>query len=79
MPVRFQNFIYSFKSGKGKPIFVPNERSREIGDTIKASLERHITFEPYYYHLRRGGHVGALHSHRPNGYYARVDIERFFY
>ena len=79
MPVRFENYIYLFRSDKGKPIFVPNDRSREIGNKIKSFLELHLNFEPYYYHLRRGGHVGALHSHRPNSYYARIDIERFFY
>jgi hypothetical protein len=29
--------------------------------------------------MRRGGHVAALHLHRQNSLFCRLDIERFFY
>ena len=78
MPVQFENFAYSF-SRKGKPVFVPNERGRRFGEEIKSRVEASIQFDDFYRHLRKGGHVGALHVHRPNRYFFRLDVERFFY
>jgi hypothetical protein len=78
MPVRFQNFEYSF-TRKGKPVFAPSDVGRRVGNDIKRQIEAAVDFEGFYYHLRRGGHVAALHAHRPNRFFARMDIERFFY
>lgn len=79
MAVKFWNFQFSYISDRGKRVFVPNERCLEIGYELKALVESRIKFDPFYYHLRRGGHVAALHAHRSQRYFARVDIERFFY
>jgi hypothetical protein len=36
--------------------------------------------EPFIFHLGKdGGHVTALHAHRSNKYFAKVDLSRFFY
>jgi Reverse transcriptase (RNA-dependent DNA polymerase) len=78
MPVRFENFAYSF-TRKGKPVFAPSDRGRRVGEDIKLKIESAFDFGNFYYHLRRGGHVAALHAHRPNRYFARLDVERFFY
>ena len=78
MPVRFENFEYSFFR-KGKPVFAPSERGRRIGSDIKKKIEHVVEFPSFYYHLRRGGHVAALHEHRSNVFFARLDVERFFY
>lgn len=78
MPVRFENFEYSFQR-KGKPVFAPSERGRRVGNDIKRRVEQAINFDPFYFHLQPGGHISALHSHRPNRFFARMDIERFFY
>jgi hypothetical protein len=78
MSVRFQNFDYSYEKN-GKWIFVPSALGREIGNDLKQRVEQSITFEDFYYHLQPGGHVGALHQHRNNQYFARLDISNFFY
>lgn len=78
MPVQFENFTHSFLRN-GKPIFVPNERGRSIGYDVKSWVEIKVAFDHFYHHLREGGHVAALHYHRENRFFARIDIERFFY
>jgi hypothetical protein len=78
MPVQFENYTHSFKL-KGKPVFAPNDRCRRIGYDVKSWVEILVRFDSFYHHLRVGGHVAALHAHRPHTYFARVDIKQFFY
>lgn len=78
MPVRFENYSHSFEIN-GKPVFAPSELGRRIGNDIKDRIERACAFDGFYYHLRPGGHVGALHSHRQHQYFCKLDIENFFY
>lgn len=78
MAVQFENYTHSFEL-KGKPVFAPSERGRRIGNDIKLKAEVATNFDAFYHHLQPGGHVAALHAHRDNRYFARVDIERFFY
>lgn len=79
MPVKFENFSYSFQNERNKPVFVPNEKGYEVGYCLKGLVEQATTFEPFYFHLRNGGHVAALHEHRKNRHFARVDLKNFFY
>ncbi len=78
MPVRFKNYSHSFDL-KGKPVFAPSELGRRIGEDVKDRVEKAYSFEDFYYHLRKGGHVAGLHSHRPNRYFCKLDIKNFFY
>lgn len=78
MPVKFQNYAYSFQLN-AKPVFVPSYLGERIGQDIKRRVERLYLFAPHFYHLRRGGHVAALHSHRKNKYFCKVDLKNFFY
>lgn len=78
MPVAIPNFEYSYLR-KGKPVFVPTKIGRRIGNEIKSSVERAYNFDRMYFHLRRGGHVAAMHHHRDNRFFARIDISNFFY
>lgn len=79
MPVSFKNYEYSFLNQKRKPVFVPSDKGREIGYDLKDRIERRVAFEDFYYHLKPGGHVSALHAHRGNSYFSKVDIDNFFY
>ena len=79
MPVKFLNYEYKYNIGNGKPVFVPSDRGRKIGLQIKQTVERNFELDPFFYHMKRGGHVAALHAHRPHMYFARIDIENFFY
>lgn len=78
MSVSFQNFDYTYRR-KGKPVFAPSELGRKIGQDIKQQVERAYSFDDFVFHMQSGGHVGALHFHRDHRYFARVDIENFFY
>ncbi|TPL49826.1 reverse transcriptase domain-containing protein [Mesorhizobium sp. B2-4-6] len=78
MSVLFETYRYSYLR-KGKPVFVPSERGQAIGYALKEQIEAAVEFDQFLYHLRRGGHVAALHAHRQHRYFARIDIERFFY
>ena len=80
MPVQFQNYEYR-QDRKGKPpLFAPNALGERIGRDIKAQVELAYQFDDFIYHLKKkGGHVAALHAHRPHKFFARADIRRFFY
>jgi hypothetical protein len=78
MSVRFENYSHSFDLN-GKPMFAPSVLGRRIGEDIKDRVERAFAFEDFYYHLRKGGHVAGLHSHRTHRYFCKLDIENFFY
>jgi hypothetical protein len=58
---------------------VPSDEGRKIGQELKRKVERRFSPPSFYYHLRDGGHVAAIHAHRSKKYFARVDIENFFY
>ena len=79
MPVEFLNYEYKYNIGNGKPVFVPSDRGRKIGLQIKQVVERNFELDSFFYHMKRGGHVAALHAHRPHMYFGRIDIENFFY
>lgn len=78
MAIRFQNFDYSYLRN-GKHVFAPSLLGRTIGYDLKNKVESAALFDDLYFHLRPGGHIVALHEHRDNRYFARLDIERFFY
>lgn len=78
MAVAIPNFEYSYRRND-KPVFVPTLIGRRIGNEIKSKVEDSYNFDPIYFHLKRGGHVAAIHHHRENLRFARIDISRFFY
>jgi len=78
MSVAIPNFTYNYLR-KGKPVFVPTKIGRRIGTEIKEAVEGAYAFGPIYFHLRRGGHVAAMHHHREKNTFARIDISNFFY
>lgn len=78
MAVQFENFLYSFMRN-GKPIYAPNPFSEKLGFDIKRQVNKAHTFDSFIYHFKDGSHVLALHRHRVNKYFCRIDITRFFY
>ncbi|WP_342849264.1 reverse transcriptase domain-containing protein [Ahrensia kielensis] len=74
----FENFKHSYLKG-GKPIFAPSAKGVEWGEKVKRKVAELYEFEKFIYHFQDGSHVKALHSHRKNSFFCRVDIERFFY
>jgi hypothetical protein len=74
------NYKYSYENKNGRPIFAPSKKGRATGRALKKLVEQRYDPEPFMYHLGEdGGHVSALHAHRANKYFAKVDLQRFFY
>lgn len=67
-----------FQLKPGKWVFEPTDESIRIGHEIKSAIEKAWTPPDYYFHLRSGGHVGAIRSHAASKYFLRVDIQNFF-
>ncbi|MFS2325011.1 reverse transcriptase domain-containing protein [Brucella sp. H1_1004] len=78
MPVAFENFLYSFQRN-GKPVYAPNEFCEKLGLQIKKQVNKAYKFDSFIYHFKDGSHVVALHKHRANHFFCRIDIARFFY
>ncbi|WP_287100218.1 reverse transcriptase domain-containing protein [Mesorhizobium sp.] len=78
MPVAFENFRHSYWKN-GKPIFVPNDYGEDLGRKLKRKITKKYKFDKFIYHFKEGSHVVALHRHRKNAFFCRVDISRFFY
>lgn len=78
MPDAFENFLHSYWK-RGKPIFVPNDFSKSLGKKLARKIAKKYTFDKFIYHFKEGSHVLALHRHRANTFFCRVDIHRFFY
>ncbi|ACS60285.1 hypothetical protein Rleg_5465 (plasmid) [Rhizobium leguminosarum bv. trifolii WSM1325] len=78
MAHEFENFLHSYWKDD-KPIFSPSEFGRELGNKLKAKVEKAYKFDSFVYHFKDGSHVVALHAHRKNQYFCRVDLQKFFY
>ena len=78
MAVQFATYGYKYQKN-GKWFYAPTEKGCDIGEDLKEQVEQAHAFDGIYYHLHKGGHVAALHEHRPHQFFCRVDIERFFY
>lgn len=74
----FENFEHSYWKN-GKPIFAPSEKGAAWGEKVKRKVAKLHKFEHFIYHFKDGSHVKALHNHRTNAFFCRVDIQRFFY
>jgi hypothetical protein len=79
MSLLFRTYDYKYDGINGKPIFAPSEKGRRIGRRVKRLVQRKFAVDPFFYHLKQGGHVAALHVHRGQKYFARLDLENFFY
>jgi hypothetical protein len=67
-----------FQIKGGTWVFVPTEETIEKGLLLKKLIEDRWSAPNYYYHLRRGGHIGALRKHLKNRYFIHLDIKNFF-
>ncbi|MGB3271342.1 MAG: reverse transcriptase domain-containing protein [Xanthobacteraceae bacterium] len=65
-------------TSRGKHIFVPNGECDRRAETL-IRFAAAIDLPHYFFHYRSGGHVAALHEHRSNRYFFRIDLKNFFY
>lgn len=73
-----QRWISKFTVKEGSWVFVPAEKTAEIGLAIKKDLQERWKTPSFYYHLNRGGHVAALQSHMHHKCFLHMDIRDFF-
>lgn len=69
---------HKYEHAPGKWVFVPTDESLAEGQRIKNAIEHKWQPPTYYFHLRSGGHVAALHSHTSSQFFLRLDIQDFF-
>lgn len=67
-----------FQLKPGKWVFEPTDESIRLGHEIKSAIEKIWVPPENYFHLRSGGHVGAIRSHMGNKFFLKVDIQNFF-
>lgn len=78
MSLKFENYKFSFLKN-GKPVFVPTEACEKLGQDLHRRVLDAIKFDDFVYHFKDGSHVVAMHKHRPNKYFCKIDLSKFFY
>src|SRR5437899_1147440 len=73
-----QKWVTKYERKPGRWVFEPTDEYRVIGERIRKAVQKVWRRPPYYFHLRKGGHVAALRRHAQKSYFARFDIEDFF-
>ncbi|MGE0109792.1 MAG: reverse transcriptase domain-containing protein [Bdellovibrionales bacterium] len=69
---------HKFEIKPNRWVFVPNEETRKIGETIKEAVASKWVPPSYYAHLHKGGHVKAIKQHVKNKLFIRTDIYHFY-
>jgi hypothetical protein len=73
----YHNYEKNF-SINGHQIFVLTEWSRSFGYILKRKLLSRWKPPPYFFHLRKGGHVAAAQQHFHSRLFVSIDLEKFF-
>ncbi len=78
MSLKFENYKFSFIKN-GKPVFVSTEACEKLGQDLHRRVLKAFKFDDFVYHFKDGSHVVAMHRHRPNKYFCKIDLSKFFY
>lgn len=73
-----QKWTHCYQLKPGRWVFAPTDEARATGQRIKRAVEARWKPPRFYFHLREGGHVAAVHSHIPSKFFLRADIDDFF-
>lgn len=73
-----QKWTHCYQLKPGRWVFAPTDESRATGQGIKSAVEARWKPPRFYFHLREGGHIAAVHSHMPSKFFLRADIDDFF-
>jgi hypothetical protein len=63
---------------KDRWVYQPSEESRLFGTQLRHRIYCRWKRPAFYFHLRQGGHVAAVHSHAAHKYFYKTDITDFF-
>ena len=73
-----ENYIFKYRS-RGKWFFVPNDKCERRGRRMLQFFKKRVVYPDYMYHIKKGGHVAALHAHLNNALFFKIDIQNFYY
>lgn len=73
-----QKWQHKFEIRPGKWVFHPSLIGRKIGREIQSEVRSRWKPPPYYFHLRKGGHVSALKRHLNSDYFSILDLKNFY-
>lgn len=74
----YSKWIHRFEIKPGVWVFVPSKESIEIGNEVKLQVEKSWKPPPYFYHLKKGGHVLAIKKHMQSTSFIHLDIQNFY-
>lgn len=77
--MKIRNYTQRFQLSSGKFVYVQEDECRAKGrQLLRWSLKK---WRPpgFYFHYQDGGHVAAIKTHLGSQYFARTDLERFFW
>lgn len=73
-----KSWLHKFEIKPGRWVYHPTESTKEYGADVLELLKGRFFAPCNYWHLRNGGHIGALRSHLNNSYFFKLDITDFF-
>jgi Reverse transcriptase (RNA-dependent DNA polymerase) len=74
-----KNYESRFRLYNGKWAYIQLDELAEAAKLRHIPLIRSLWRPPkYFYHLRRGGHVAALHLHKSRAWLGKFDLSSFF-
>ncbi|MFD2234229.1 reverse transcriptase domain-containing protein [Phaeospirillum tilakii] len=73
------NYTQKFQLGNGKFVYVQEGKCRDNGQKLIQWCLRRWKPPGHYFHYQDGGHVAAIKIHLKSQYFARADLERFFW
>lgn len=73
----FSNVETRYTDAGGRVIHIPSEKGRYVGGQVRKLLAGYH-WDRHYRHLGRGGHIGILHAHRDQAWFATADIADYF-
>lgn len=74
-----RNYVQRFQLKNGKFVYVQEDSYQERARTHLKWWGKKWTPPNHYFHYRDGGHVAALKEHLGSCFFARADLEKFFW
>ncbi len=77
--MKVRNYRQKFQLPNGKFVYVQDCGYRQEGRKLLLWALRKWRPPGHYFHYQDGGHVAAIKTHLESQYFARADLERFFW
>ena len=74
-----KNYFRKIPLGDGKFAYEQTPEARKEGENLVKQVFKRWDAPSFFFHMKAGGHVAALASHKKNCYFTKLDISRFYY